>query len=69
MVSYDGSLYVAQIDRVMKWSNTDATYREGPRAADKMILGPDTLPNRTWHGWRYDSSLHSPIVVIDGVHH
>jgi hypothetical protein len=49
MVSYDGSLYVAQIDRVMKFSNADSWYRKGARAADKMIIGPDILPNRTWY--------------------
>jgi len=59
----NGSLYVAETTRVLRYDNIDATYRS-PKAPVVVI---DKLPvtNRDWHAWKYlkfgpDGALYIP---------
>ena len=46
---FDGDLYVAQIDRVLRYANIEANLRDVPEAT---VLDID-LPSKKHHGWRY----------------
>lgn len=44
----DGSLYVAEIDRILRWDNIQ-DHLENP---GKPAVVTDRLPSDRWHGWR-----------------
>ena len=46
---HDGDLYVAEIDRVTRYTDIESNLREGPEAE---VLAID-LPSENHHGWRY----------------
>lgn len=55
-------LYVAALDRVLRYPNIEATYRQGP--APEIVT--DELPDETHHGWKYlsvgpDGYLYVPV--------
>ena len=57
-----GDLYVAALDRVLRYPNIEATYRDRPAA--EIIT--DKLPDETHHGWKYlsvgpDGYLYVPV--------
>lgn len=45
----DGALYVAEIDRMVRFDNIESRLKDPPRPT---VL-TDQLPSRTHHGWRY----------------
>ncbi|MBP9669890.1 PQQ-dependent sugar dehydrogenase [Candidatus Woesebacteria bacterium] len=49
VVYHEGSLYVAEIHRIIKFEGIDSAYKTKPSA--KVIY--DQLPKDTHHGWRY----------------
>jgi glucose/arabinose dehydrogenase len=49
VVYHEGSLYVAEIHRVIKYDHIDSEYKNKPSA--KVVY--DQLPKDTHHGWRY----------------
>ena len=58
----DGDLYVAALDRVLRYPNIEATFRDRP-AAETIT---DKLPDETHHGWKYlsvgpDGYLYVPV--------
>lgn len=44
-----GSLYVAEIDRILRYDNIEEQLTTPP----KPVVIINNLPNKTWHGWRY----------------
>ncbi|MYB37430.1 MAG: sorbosone dehydrogenase family protein [Gammaproteobacteria bacterium] len=57
-----GDLYVAALDRVLRYPNIEATYRDRP----KPQIVTDELPDETHHGWKYlsvgpDGYLYVPV--------
>jgi glucose/arabinose dehydrogenase len=58
----DGSLYVAEISRVIRFDNIETTFRNNPQYA----VVNDTFPTDTHHGWKFiafgpDDKLYVPI--------
>ncbi len=49
VVYHDGELYVAEINRVIKFKDIDKNYKNKPTS--EVIY--DKLPSDTHHGWRY----------------
>jgi glucose/arabinose dehydrogenase len=49
VVYHEGSLYVAEIHRIIKFEGIDSEYKNKPSA--KVVY--DQLPKDTHHGWRY----------------
>jgi glucose/arabinose dehydrogenase len=45
----DGTLYVAEIGRLIKFTDIDSRYDDSP----KYEIVSDALPDKTHHGWRY----------------
>jgi len=50
---FNGSLFVALVDRIYRYDNVANRLDKGPLDYDSEIVGPSILPNDTWHGWRY----------------
>lgn len=62
VVWHDGTLYVAEISRIIKFENIDKNYKSSP---DYSVVYSD-LPDDTHHGWKYidigpDNKLYVPI--------
>lgn len=60
----NGDLYVAEVQRVVKFPHIDQTYANKPKAVTVI----DDLPSETWHGWKYidfgpDGWLYVPVGV------
>ncbi|NVK21039.1 MAG: sorbosone dehydrogenase family protein [Kangiellaceae bacterium] len=60
----DGDLYVAEVDKIVRFENIDATYDKRPQA--EVIF--DDLPDKSHHGWKYikfgpDGKLYIPVGV------
>ncbi len=58
----DGDLYVAALDRVLRYPDIERTFRDRP--APQVVT--DALPDRTHHGWKYlsvgpDGYLYVPV--------
>ena len=58
----DGSLYVAEISRILKFENVEATLDNPPQP----IVVSDEYPTETHHGWKYiafgpDGKLYVPV--------
>lgn len=58
----DGSLFVAALDRLLRYDNIEAQLAQPPQP----ILVRDGWPDKTYHGWKYlrfgpDSKLYVPI--------
>lgn len=58
----EGSLYVAEIDRILRYDNIEANLENPP----KPVIVNDQLPNDRWHGWKYiafgpDDKLYVPV--------
>jgi len=59
---YNGDLYVAEISRVIKYANIEATYANNPT----YTVVNDTFPTDTHHGWKFiafgpDNKLYVPV--------
>ncbi len=59
---YNGDLYVAQINKITKYSDIDTTYADNPEP--QLVF--DQLPSDSSHGWKYiafgpDDKLYVPI--------
>jgi glucose/arabinose dehydrogenase len=59
---YNGDLYVAEISRVIKYANIEATYSNNPT----YTVVNDTFPTDTHHGWKFiafgpDNKLYVPV--------
>ena len=57
-----GDLYVAALDRVLRYPNIEATFRDRPTPQ----IVTDKLPDETHHGWKYlsvgpDGHLYVPV--------
>jgi len=52
---FKGSLYVGLIDRILKYDNVESVKQDNftPLQPSAIIVGNGTLPNSSWHGWRY----------------
>lgn len=46
---YQGSLYVAALDRIMRFDHIEKHLNKPP----KPVIITNTLPNDTYHGWRF----------------
>ena len=58
----DGDLYVAEIHRIIKFTDIEKRLRNPPKR--EIVLG--TLPNKKWHGWKFikfgpDGKLYVPV--------
>ena len=58
----DGDLYVAEVNRILKYENIHSTFRNNP----KPVIVRDDLPTETHHGWKFirfgpDGKLYVPI--------
>ena len=58
----NGSLYVAEVSRILRYDNIVADLRSPP----KPIVVTDALPNDEWHGWKFikfgpDGKLYIPV--------
>jgi glucose/arabinose dehydrogenase len=58
----DGSLYVAEISRVIRFDNIETTFRNSPQ----YTVVNDTFPTDTHHGWKFiafgpDDKLYVPV--------
>lgn len=58
----NGALYVAEINRILRYDNIAGTLRQKPKPA--VVYGQ--LPNKDWHGYRYiafgpDGKLYVPV--------
>jgi glucose/arabinose dehydrogenase len=58
----DGSLYVAEISRVLRFDGIDRRYEDPPRP----VVVTDDLPDSTHHGWKFiafgpDGKLYVPV--------
>ena len=58
----DGALYVAEIHRVLRFDNIEATFRDNPQ----FTVVNDTLPADEHHGWKFiafgpDGLLYVPV--------
>jgi len=58
----DGDLYVAEIHRIIKFTDIEKRLRNPPKR--EIVLG--TLPNKQWHGWKFikfgpDGKLYVPV--------
>ncbi len=58
----DGSLYVAEISRVIRFDNIETTFRNSP----SFTVVDDTFPTDTHHGWKFiafgpDDKLYVPV--------
>jgi glucose/arabinose dehydrogenase len=58
----DGSLYVAEISRVIRFDNIESTFRNNPQ----YTVVNDTFPSDTHHGWKFiafgpDGKLYVPV--------
>ncbi|SHM19590.1 PQQ-dependent sugar dehydrogenase [Hymenobacter psychrotolerans] len=58
----NGALYVAEINRILRYDNIAARLRQKPKPA----VVYDKLPNKDWHGYRYiafgpDGKLYVPV--------
>ena len=58
----DGDLYVAEIHRIIKFSDIEKRLRNPPKR--EIVFG--TLPDKKWHGWKFvkfgpDGKLYVPI--------
>lgn len=58
----DGNLYVAEINRILKYENIEASLASPP---DPIVIN-DTYPTETHHGWKYiafgpDGKLYVPV--------
>lgn len=66
----DGSLYVAEVNRVVRYDNIEAEVQKLPDG--QLLPNPeivnDTFPSERWHGWKYlrmgpDNKLYVPVGV------
>lgn len=60
----DGTLYVAEVDKILRFENIDTSYDKNPKA-DVLF---DDLPDKSHHGWKYikfgpDGKLYIPVGV------
>lgn len=60
----NGDLYVAEVDKVIRFKDIDKTFRKKPKA--EVVY--DNLPNKSHHGWKYlkfgpDDKMYIPIGV------
>lgn len=60
---YNGNLYVAEINRIIKFEDIDNTYKDNPTFS---IVNDTDYPSDTHHGWKYlaigpDNKLYVPI--------
>lgn len=58
----NGSLYVAEVSRILRYDNIEAHLRDPP---EPVVLN-DALPNDEWHGWKFirfgpDGKLYVPV--------
>ena len=58
----DGSLYVAEIHRIIRFDNIESTFRNNPQ----YTVVNDTFPTDTHHGWKFiafgpDGKLYVPV--------
>ena len=58
----DGNLYVAEVNRVLKYKNIENTFRMNPAP----IIIRDDFPTETHHGWKFirfgpDGKLYVPV--------
>ena len=58
----DGSLYVAEVDRIWRFDNIELQLEAPP----EPVLITDRFPDDTWHGWKYiafgpDGKLYVPV--------
>lgn len=49
IVYHEGSLYVAEIDKIIRFKDIDKNYKDKPAS----VVIYDDLPSDTHHGWRY----------------
>jgi len=61
---HNGSLYVAEVTRILRYDNIDTTFRTSP----KPVVVRDKMPttNNDWHAWKYikvgpDGKLYVPV--------
>ena len=59
---YNGSLYVAEINRILRFDNIEQQLTNPP----KPVVVVDTLPTAGWHGWKFirfgpDNKLYVPV--------
>lgn len=60
----DGSLYVGEVDRILRYDNIEAMLDQPP----EPVVVTDTLPDKEHHGWKYlrfgaDGKLYIPVGV------
>ncbi|AOE50437.1 PQQ-dependent sugar dehydrogenase [Kangiella sediminilitoris] len=61
---HDGDLYVAEVDKILRFKDIDKNYKETPEP--EVVY--DNLPDKSHHGWKYikfgpDGRLYIPIGV------
>lgn len=59
---HDGDLYVAEVSRVLRYSDIDRTFASSP----EPVVVNDSFPDDKWHGWKFirfgpDSLLYVPV--------
>lgn len=64
----DGDLYVAEVDKILRFADIDKNYNKNPKA--EIVF--DDLPDKSHHGWKYikfgaDNKLYIPIGVACNV--
>lgn len=58
----DGSLYVAEVNRVLRYDNIEQSLQNPP----KPVVINDSFPKKEWHGWKFiafgpDNKLYVPV--------
>ena len=58
----DGALYVAEVNRILKYENIENTFRDNP----SLVIVRDDFPTESHHGWKFirfgpDEKLYVPV--------